>query len=88
MKPELSKLSDMKYRFERIKTVEDVLKAIGREDISSVDVSISVPAIDPATGEVVADWEIDFGEHILTTTDERRLADLMRALGYVLKEKV
>jgi len=77
-----------KYRFERIKTVEDILEAIGRTDIPSTDVRISIPATDPVTGEHIADFEIDFGVHELTPTDEVELKGLMRTLGYKLKERV
>jgi len=77
----------VKYRFERIKTVEDILEAIGRTDIPSTDVRMSVPAIDPVTDEYIADFEIDFGAHELSPTDEAELKGLMRTLGYRLKEK-
>jgi len=78
----------VKYRFERIKTVEDILEAIGRTDIPSTDVRISIPATDPVTGEYIAEFEIDFGVHELSPTDEVALKELMRALGFRLKEKV
>jgi len=78
----------MRYRFNRVKTVEDILKAIGREDIPSKDVRIIVPSINPETGEYLADFEIDFGPHELTSVAEAKLKGLMRGLGYVFKEKV
>jgi len=77
----------VKYRFERIKTAEDILEAIGRTDIPSTDVKISVPVTDPETGEHIADFEIDFGVHELSPKDEVELKGLMKTLGYRLKEK-
>ena len=63
----------MKYQFNKINTVEDILKAIGRTDIPSTDVVLRQPAIDKETGEYLADLEIDFGTHTLSPTDEERL---------------
>ena len=62
----------MKYQFNKINTVEDILKAIGRTDIPSTDVVLSQPAIDEA-GEYLAELEIDFGTHTLSPTDEEKL---------------
>ena len=36
----------MKYQFNQINTVEDILKVIGRTDIPSTDVVLRQPAID------------------------------------------
>ena len=63
----------MKYQFSKINTVEDILKAIGRTDIPSTDVVLSQPAIDEKTGEYLADLEIDFGTHTLSSVDEVKL---------------
>lgn len=71
----------MKYQFNQINTVEDILKAIGRTDIPSTDVVLSQPAIDEETGEYLADIEIDFGTHILSPTDEKRLESCLASQG-------
>ena len=63
----------MKYQFSKISTVEDILKAIGRTDIPSTDVVLSRPATDEKTGEYVAELEIDFGTHTLSSIDEGKL---------------
>ena len=63
----------MKYQFNKISTVEDILKAIGRTDIPSTDVVLSQPAIDEKTGEYLSDLEIDFGTHTLSPIDEEKL---------------
>jgi len=43
-----------KYRFRTIKTVEDILRAIGREDIPSARVTLRIGSIvDEETGEVI-----------------------------------
>ena len=63
----------MKYQFSQINTIEDILKAIGRTDIPSTDVVLRQPAIDEETGEYLADFEIDFGTHTLSSTDEKTL---------------
>jgi len=73
----------MKYRFNEIKMVEDILKTIGREDIPSNQVVIQSPAIDEATGEYLADFEIEFpDEYVLTSTDEDKLETLMLRKGF------
>ena len=69
----------MKYQFNQINTVEDILKAIGRADIQSTDVVLSQPAIDKETGEYLADLEIDFGIHTLSPTDEKKLGVIFGA---------
>jgi hypothetical protein len=71
----------VKYRFKKIETVEDVLNAIGRTDIPSTKVRITRPAEDGS------DVEIDFGEYMLSATDEKKLEDLMKGMGLKLKEK-
>ena len=63
----------MKYHFNKINTVEDILKAIGRTDIPSTDVVLSQPAIDEETGEHLDELEIDFGTHTLSPIDEEKL---------------
>ena len=63
----------MKYQFNKISTVEDILKAIGRTDIPSTDVVLSQPAVDEETGEYLAELEIDFGTHTLSPIDEEKL---------------
>ena len=63
----------MKYQFNQINTVEDILKAIGRTDIPSTDVVLRQPAVDEETGEYLAELEIDFGTHTLSPTDEEKL---------------
>ena len=65
----------MKYQFNQINTVEDILKAIGRTDIPSTDVVLSQPAVSE-TGEYLADLEIDFGTHTLSPTDEEKLVGI------------
>ena len=60
----------MKYQFSQINTAEDILKAIGRTDIPSTDVVLRQPAVDKETGEYLADLEIDFGTHTLSSVDE------------------
>ena len=69
----------MKYQFNQINTVEDILKAIGRADIPSTDVVLSQPATDKETGEYLADLEIDFGTHILSSIDEKKLGGIFGA---------
>ena len=63
----------MKYQFNRISTVEDILEAIGRTDIPSTNVVLRQPAVDEETGEYLADLEIDFGTHTLSSIDEGKL---------------
>ena len=69
----------MKYQFNQINTVEDILKAIGRTDIPSTDVVLSQPATDEKTGEYLAELEIDFGTHTLSPTDEEKLGVIFGA---------
>ena len=70
----------MKYRFRRgLETVEDMLEAMGRKDIPSVEVSIT------REGD---ELEIDFGEHVLMPGDEEKLKAVLGTIGYgKLKEK-
>jgi len=68
-----------KYRFRRILlTPADLLKAIGREDIPSTDVTIII---------MNEDVEIDFGKHVLTETDEGKLKQVLEAMGRRFVEK-
>ena len=69
----------MKYQFNQINTVEDILKAIGRTDIPSTDVVLSQPAIDEETGEYLAELGIDFGTHTLSPIDEVKLGVIFGA---------
>ena len=71
----------MKYQFNKISTVEDILKAIGRTDIPSTDVVLSQPAVDEETGEYLAELEIDFGKHTLSPTDEKKLESCLASQG-------
>ena len=75
----------MKYQFNQINTVEDILKAIGRADIPSTDVVLSRPAIDEETGEYLAELEIDFGTHTLSPIDERKLKSCLASHGLMRK---
>ena len=69
----------MRYRFTRFRTAEELLEAIGRTDIPSVEVSIT---------RVGDELEIDFGKHTLTPKDEDKLKAVLSAMGYgKLKEK-
>jgi len=69
-------------------TVEDVLKAIGREDIPVSEVVIRRPAVDEETGEYLAALEIEFpDEYPLAIDEERGLETLARSMGIRLKEK-
>lgn len=79
----------MKYRFHKIKTVQELLEAIGRKDIPNTKVKITQPVIDEATGEYLADLEIEIpDEYPLSPADERKLESLMAGLGFKLKEKL
>ena len=71
----------MKYQFNKIGTVEDILKAIGRTDIPSTDVVLRQPAVDEETGEYLAELEIDFGIHTLSSIDEGRLKSCLASQG-------
>ena len=75
----------MKYQFNKINTVEDILKAVGRTDIPSTDVVLSRPAIDEETGEYLAELEIDFGTHTLSPIDEGKLKGCLASQGLVRK---
>ena len=75
----------MKYQFNQINTVEDILKAIGRPDIPSTDVVLRQPAVDEETGEYLAELEIDFGTHILPPIDEEKLKSLLASQGLMRK---
>ena len=70
----------MKYQFNKISTVQDILKAIGRTDIPSTDVVLSQPAISE-TGEYLAELEIDFGTHTLSPTDVKMLKSCLASQG-------
>lgn len=52
----------MKYQLNKISTVEDILKAIGRTDIPSTDVVLSQPAVDEETGEYKLGTFLNFKE--------------------------
>jgi len=71
----------MKYQFNKISTVEDILKAIGRTDIPSTDVVLRQPAVDEETGGYLAELEIDFGTHTLSPTDEKKLESCLASQG-------
>ena len=71
----------MKYQFNQINTVEDILKAIGRTDIPSTDVVLRQPAIDKETGEYLAELELDFGTHTLSAIDARKLESCLASQG-------
>ena len=71
----------MKYQFNQINTVEDILKAIGRTDIPSTNVVLRQPAIDEETGEYLAELEIDFGTHTLSLIDEVKLESCLASQG-------
>jgi len=64
-----------------IKSPEDILKAIGREDIPSTDVTIQYNFEDPETGEL-KEFEIDFGEHVLEEVDLAKLKKVLDKLNY------
>ena len=78
----------MKYQFNQINTVEDILKAIGRTDIPSTDVVLSQPAVDEETGEYLAELEIDFGIHTLSPTDEKKLESCLASQGLMRIERI
>ena len=62
-----------KYKFSKIETVEDLLKAIGRTDIPSTEVSLT------RSGDEI---EIDFGKHNLTLTDKDKLKVTLKGMGF------
>ena len=73
----------MKYRFNKIKLAEDLLKAIGREDIPLNKVVLYQPAVDRETGDVLADFELEIpDDYSLIPTDEGKLDALMMSKGY------
>ena len=76
----------MKYQFNKIRTVEDILEAIGRTDIPSTDVVLSRPAISE-TGEYLAELEIDFGTHTLSPIDEGKLESCLASQGLMSSRK-
>jgi len=69
-----------KYKFTRIITPKEILKAIEREDIPSTEVEVFIAE---------DDVEIDFGTHILTETDEKKLKKVLEIMGrrFVGKEE-
>ena len=72
----------MKYRFNEIKSAEDLVKAIGREDIPLNRVVLRQPAVDRETGDVLADFELEIPDNYpLTPTDEGKLDALMMSKG-------
>ena len=75
----------MKYQFNKISTVGDILKAIGRTDIPSTDVVLRQPAVDEKTGEYLAQFELDFGTHTLSPIDEKKLESCLASQGLVRK---
>jgi len=67
-----------KYKFSaRALIPEELLKAIGREDIPSTEVLITI---------VGNDVEIDFGV-VLTEVDEKELKKILEAMGLRFVEK-
>ena len=62
-----------KYEFSKVETVEDLLKAIGRTDIPSTEVSLT------RSGDEI---ELDFGKHNLTLTDEEKLKVSLKGMGF------
>ena len=62
-----------KYKFGKIETVKDLLKAIGRPDIPSTEVSLT------RSGDEI---EIDFGKHNLTLSDENKLKVTLKGMGF------
>jgi len=62
-----------KYKFSKIETVEDLLKAIGRTDIPSTEVSLT------RSGDEI---ELDFGKHNLTSLDENKLKVTLKEMGF------
>ena len=71
----------MKYQFNKINSVEDILKAIGRTDIPSTDVALRQPAVDEKTGEYLTELGIDFGTHTLSPIDEKKLESCLASQG-------
>ena len=62
-----------KYEFSKVETVEDLLKAIGRTDIPSTEVSLT------RSGNEI---EINFGRHNLTLVDETKLKVALKGMGF------
>jgi len=78
-----------KYRFNEVKSVEDILMAIGRQDIPSIRVVIRRPCVDEETGEYISDFEVEIpDEYPLSASDEEKLYSLMMRMGLRLLEKV
>ena len=75
----------MRYLFKRATTIEDILRALGRTDIPTTSVVIRQPAVDMATGEHLADIEIDFVDYTLPVPDKAKLETLMQQRGYFTK---
>ena len=69
----------MKYRFSKPQTVAEILDTMDSK-VPSTEVTIRRPAVDEE-GNYVADMEIDFGKHVLSVQDERKLEELMNAQG-------
>ena len=61
------------YKFGKIGTVEDLLKAIGRTDIPSIEVSLT------KSGDEI---ELDFGRYNLTLSDEDKLKATLKEMGF------
>ena len=71
----------MRYRYEEeIKTCEELLKAIGREDIPSSKVSIE-RGIDPETGRKFIEIIIP-DIHPLLPVQAAQIAELAKRMGY------
>ena len=68
----------MQYRFVRGVTAEDIVKAIGRQDIKSTEVVIYMRG-----NELV----VDFGSRKIGATEEKKLEAFLRSFGYKLVEK-
>ena len=75
----------MRYRFNKVQTVAEILEAIGSK-VPSTEVTICRPAVDDE-GNYVADMEIDFGKHALSVQDERKLEELMNVQGLRLRRQ-
>ena len=70
----------MKLRYEEeLFNCETFLKAIGREDIPSTDISIHI-GIDEETGAKY--MEIDMGKHKLGATEKAKVAEIAVWGGY------
>ena len=70
----------MKLRYEEESlNCENFLKAIGREDIPSTDISIHI-GLDEATGAKF--MEIDMGKHKLGIIEKAKVAEIAARGGY------